>query len=120
MADKDLREEVAELAAAVRDLRDREVADELRSLRAEVERLRAEHTAPACHGHCCVHVHCNWGHCGCFTVHSYAIGPQPYVYPQVWYGTVTSGGTSDFGGTVTTTNAASGCNPGATTLSISN
>src|ERR1700732_4259406 len=79
-----------------------ELAEAVRELREEVARLRAErHTW---HGHalCHSHIHCNWGHCGCFTVHSsyYPLpGCAPYQLPQVWYGTVT------------TTNVASGCNP---------
>ena len=106
MSDKSISDEVAALAEAVRELKDREVADELRSLRAEVEKLRAEREAHTCHGHavCCSHVHCNWGHCGCFTVHGYTFGTV--TYPSTW--------------TVTTTNAASGYNPATTTLGLSN
>ena len=57
MADKNVREELAELTEAVRELRDREVADELRSLRAEVEKLRAGRAAYHCHGCSCTHIH---------------------------------------------------------------
>jgi len=109
MTDKTLRDEVSELTEAVHELRDREVATELRNLRAEVERLRAERATHHCTGCSCMHVH--W-------YPQY----QPYVTPgcapqpaQVWYGTVTSGGTSDFA--VTSTNVASGaagCNPAVT------
>lgn len=107
MADKSIRDEVADLAAAVRELRDREVADELRSLRAEVEKLRAEREAHHCHGCSCMHIH--W-------YPTYPVpAAQPYILPQVWYGTVTTG--TD---TTTTTNAASGYNPAVTILSISN
>lgn len=72
MADKSVREELAELTEAVRGLRDREVADELASLRAEVEKLRAERAAHHCHGCACTHVH--W-----------------HTYPNTWTipGTVT-------------------------------
>jgi len=108
MTDKDIRAEIADLAVAVRELSDREVADELRSLRAEVEKLRAERAAHTCHGCTCTHVH--W--------QTYPLpGCAPYVIPQIWSGTVTAGGGYS---TVTTTNAASGYNPAVTTLSISN
>ena len=113
---KTLREELAD---TVRDLKDNEVAAAVRELRAEVEKLRAERETHHCHSVCCPHWHCNWGHCGCFTVHSYAVGPaQPYGLPHVWYGTVTAGNT--WGGDCTVTNTASGYNPGSTTLSVSN
>ena len=109
MADKDFRDEVADLAAAVRELKDREVADTLRDLRAEVELLRAERAAHHCHGCTCMHIH----------YQTYPMpGCAPYVLPQVWYGTVTTGTTA--GGTWTATNTASGYNPASTTLSISN
>lgn len=52
MTDKSIREELTELTGAVRELRDREVADTLRELRAEVEKLRAERAA-----HQCFHAH---------------------------------------------------------------
>jgi hypothetical protein len=114
MTDKSLRDEAAELVTeAVRELRDGDVAEALRDLRAEVEKLRAEraaHTCHSCHGCTGMHIHCNWGHCGCWTVHSYS----PYVQTPAWYGTVTAGGSYS---TVTTTNAASGYNP---TLSLGN
>ena len=80
-----------------------ELAEAVRELREEVARLRAERTAHACHGHslCCSHVHCNWGHCGCFTVHGYG---STWTYPSTF--TVSSGGNvSGLGG------GASGCNP---------
>lgn len=105
MPDKNLRAEITELTEAVRELRDREVADTLRDLRAEVEKLRAERASHQC---ACTHVH--WYH------QTYpASGCAPYVQPQIWY---TSVGTS----TVTTTNAAAGggYNPDVTTFSISN
>jgi len=105
MSDKSVRDELAELAEAVRELRDREVADELRSLRAEVEKLRAERAAHHC---TCAHIH--W-----YT--STVPGCAPYVLPQVWYGTVTSG-SSDAAVRVTTSVAAAAGNPA--TLSISN
>jgi len=55
MADKSLHDEVTELTAAVRELRDRELAETVRELRAEVEKLRAEQAG---HGHCgCTHIH---------------------------------------------------------------
>jgi hypothetical protein len=120
MTDKSVRNELAELTEAVRELRDREVAGELRSLRAEVEKLRAERVSHHCHGS---QWHCNWGHCGCFTFHSYTA-----TYPNtltVTCGTpsiVTYGGTS----TATTTNlsgymsVASGYNPAITTLGTGN
>ena len=120
MPDKSLRDEAAELVTeAVRELRDSEVAEALRDLRAEVEKLRAERAAHSCHGHCCSHGHCNWGHCGCWITHSFTT-----MLPNVWVSPyqVTYGGTS----TVTTTNtsgyvnAASGYNPALTTSYFSN
>ena len=114
MADRDLRDEVAELKNAVRELHDREVADELRSLRAEVEKLRAERAAHTCHGSCCSHVHCNHGHCGCFTWHGY--GSTTVTYPQTF--TVSAGGGNVSGsGWVS---AGSGYNPSITTLGTGN
>ena len=105
MSDKSIRDEVAELAEAVRDLKDREVADTLRELRAEVEKLRAERAAHHC---TCTHVH--------WYQQTYPIpGCAPYVQPQIWYGTVTTGTSG-----CVTTNAAAGCNPAVTTLSLTN
>ena len=74
MSDKSIRDEVAELAEAVRDLKDREVADTLRDLRAEVEKLRAERGAHHCHGCSCTHVHWypnTWTHPATVTYPSY-------------------------------------------------
>ena len=73
MADKSLHDEVTELTAAVRELRNRELAETVRELRAEVEKLRAERA----------------GHCGCTHVHTY----PGWVYPYQPY-TVTCGGAS--------------------------
>lgn len=110
MPDKNLRDELTELTEAVRELRDREVADTLRDLRAEVEKLRAERAAHQC---TCTHIH--WHQ------QTYPIpGCAPHIQPQIWYGTVTSGGTSSYA--VTSANVAPGAagyNP-AVTLSISN
>ena len=103
MPDKSVREELAELTEAVRELRDREVADTLRDLRAEVEKLRTERAAHQCP---CTHIH--W--------QTYPVpGCAPYVQPQIWYGTVTTG-TSGY---ATTANTA-GYNPAGITFSISN
>ena len=103
MSDKSIRDEVAELAEAVRDLKDREVADTLRELRAEVAKLRAEREAHQC---TCTHIH--W--------QTYpAPGCVPYVQPQIWYDTVTTG-TSGYA----TTGNTAGYNPGGMTFSISN
>lgn len=104
MSDKNLRDEITELAEAVRELRDREVADTLRDLRAEVEKLRAEREAHYCHGCTCTHIH--WT--------TYPVIQCAPAYPQVWYGTVTTG-TSGY----TTTNTAA-CNPAITTFGIDN
>jgi hypothetical protein len=94
-----------------------ELAEAVRELREEVARLRAERTVHSCHGHglCCSHIHCNWGHCGCWTTHysytNYAAGGAlPLTY------TVTNVGVAPW----VTTNAAAGCNPAITTLSLSN
>jgi len=69
MADKNVRDELTELTEAVRELRDREVADTLRDLRAEVEKLRAERATHHCHGCACMRIH--W-------------------YPNMWTSTVTA------------------------------
>ncbi len=101
MPDKNLRDEITELTEAVRELKDREVADTLRDLRAEVEKLRAEREAHHCHGCSCMHIH--W-------------------YPNTWYpGTVTYPNYvvicgSDTNSLTTTTNYASPVN----TFSITN
>ena len=65
MADKSLHDEVTELTAAVRELRDRELAETVRELRAEVAKLRTERA----------------GHCGCTHIHTYPGGwpIQPYT-----------------------------------------
>ena len=105
MPDKSVREELTELTEAVRELRDREVADTLRDLRAEVEKLRTERDAQHCHGCACMHIH----------YQTYPIPGCAPVYPQIWYGTVTTG-TSGY---VTSTNTA-GYNPAGITFSISN
>lgn len=99
MTDKTLRDEVAALTETVRELRDREVADTLRELRAEVEKLRADRASHHCTGCSCMHIH--W-----YQQQAYPIPGCAPVYPQVWCGTVTSGGTSDFAATVTTAAAA--------------
>jgi hypothetical protein len=84
---KKASELVAELAEAVRDLPDDEVAAELRALRAAVEKLSAgQHH---CHGSCC-HRHCNWNHCNCWIWHFDAAIPVYTVQPYV----VTGSGTS--------------------------
>lgn len=54
---KTVRDELASLTEAVRELRDDEVTAELRRLRAEVEALRAAKAAHHCSGCSCVHVH---------------------------------------------------------------
>ena len=86
MTAKNLRDEITELAEAVRELRDREVADTLRELRAEVEKLRAERATHHCHGCTCGHVCIHYG--------TQLFGTSP----NTW--TVTSGGS----GVVTATN----------------
>lgn len=114
MPDKNLCDEVAELTEAVRELRDREVAAELRNLRAEVERLRADRPAHHCTGCSCVHIH--W-------YPAYQPYPIPGCAPQptqVWYGTVTSGGTSDFAVTAAdVAPGAAGYNPTVTMAALS-
>jgi len=98
---------VAELAEAVRSLPPDEVAAELRALRAEVAKLREEKAAPAhhCHGACCHacagHPHCNFGHCWCWTWHTYGTVTYPLTvtttpgtvtYPNTWTSTATTAG----------------------------
>lgn len=97
---KDVRAELAELTEAVRELKDREVADTLRDLRAEVERLRAERATHHCIGCSCMHIH--------WYPQTYPLPGCAPVMPNVWYGTVT------------TTNTAAGYNPAVTTFGISN
>jgi hypothetical protein len=120
------RDDLDDLLKAVRELRDSEVADVVRDLRAEVERLRAEKAAPVPVPVPCVHVchcvlhHCNWGHCGCWTFHSYGYVPTYPLTGGVWYGTVTMGtgmastAATPLGGNYTVTNTA-----GINTISIS-
>lgn len=99
---KTVREELAELTEAVRDLREDEVTAELRRLRAEVEQLRAQRAAHHCIGCSCMHV--QW-------YPAYQPYPIPGCAPQptqVWYGTVSSGsggvgGTSAMPGNYTVT-----------------
>jgi len=57
MSDKSVRDELTELTKAIHDLREREVAEELAGLRAEVEKLRAERVSHHCHGCSCMHIH---------------------------------------------------------------
>lgn len=74
-----------------------ELAEAVRELREEVAALRAERETHHCLSLCGSHVHCAWGHCGCFSVHGY------YPFPSVWYGTVANSGNLTMG--------AAGCNP---------
>ena len=83
MTDKTLCDEVAALTETVRELRDREMADVLRDLRAEVERLRAERSSHHCTGCSCMHIH--------YYQQSYPIPCCAPAMPQTWCGTVTSG-----------------------------
>lgn len=98
MPDKSVRDELAELAEAVRELREDEVAAELRRLRAEMESLRAERAAHHCHGCSCTHIH--W-HPYTWTV------PGTVTYPNyvVTCGADTNSVTTTYG---VTTNAAAG------------
>lgn len=102
MSDKSIRDEVAELAEAVRDLKDREVADTLRDLRAEVEKLRAERGADHCHGCTCTHIH--W--------HQSWMVPGTVTYPNY----VVTSGTAG----VATSGYASGTVGATTNLSLTN
>lgn len=105
MTDKNLRDEVAALTNAVHELRDREMADVLRDLRAEVERLRAERGTHHCTGCSCMHIH--------YYQQPYAIPGCAPAMPQIWCGTVTAGRDST---TVSDYVNTSGTN----TLSVSN
>jgi hypothetical protein len=103
MTDKKVSDELAELTEAVRELKDREVADTIRELRAEIEKLRAERAGHHCHGCSCTHIH--WHYPATWTV------PGTITYPNY----VVTSGTN----TITTTNAAAGV--GSTyTLSLGN
>jgi hypothetical protein len=76
MADKSVRDEIAELTEAVRELKDREVASELAGLRAEVEKLRAERATHHCHGCACMHIHWQpytWTGTGTVTYPNYVV-----------------------------------------------
>jgi hypothetical protein len=90
MSDKSIRDEVAELAEAVRELKDREVADTLRDLRAEVEKLRADRAAHHCHGCTCMHIH--------WQPYTWTV-PGTVTYPNyvVTSGTSTAGSTTNLG-----------------------
>ena len=105
MTDKSLRDEAAELVTeAVRELRDSEVAEAIRDLRAEVEKLRAEKAGHSCHG-------C---HCGHVCIH-YSTWPAAPVLP---YWTTCGSGTSvasGGGGTYVITNTT-----GTNTLGLGN
>ena len=83
MTDKTLRDEVAALTETVRELRDREMADVLRDLRAEVERLRADRAPHHCTGCSCMHIH--------YYQQPYPIPGCAPAMPAVWCNTVTSG-----------------------------
>jgi hypothetical protein len=113
MPDKSVRDELVELTEVVRELRDREVADTLRELRAEVEKLRAEKGGHHCHGCSCAHVH--W-----YPLPGTVTSPA-YTTPY-WQVTVGSG-TSNVGGSgsvVASAASSAGYNPATTTLGISN
>ncbi len=86
MPDKNVRDEIAALTEAVRELRDREVAAELASLRAEVEKLRADQAAHHCHGCSCTHIH--WSPATTWTYPIPGCATQP---TQIWYGTLATG-----------------------------
>jgi hypothetical protein len=93
MPGKGVREGLAELTGAVRDLRDREIADLVRELRAEVAQLRAERAVHHCHGCSCIHM--TW---------TYPLTPSTYpAYPTVICGDTATlaGGTVTTSGTLT-------------------
>jgi len=77
MPEKSVSDEIAELAKAIGELRDREVAGELAALRAEVEKLRAERGHHHCSGCSCMHVHWHypttWTHQGTVTYPNYVV-----------------------------------------------
>jgi hypothetical protein len=79
VADKSLHDEVTELTAAVRELRDRELAETVKELRAEVEKLRAEVEKLRAE---------RAGRCGCTHVHTYPGWFYPYQPYTVTYGGV--------------------------------
>jgi hypothetical protein len=81
---KTVPEELAELTEAVRELRDRQVADEIKALREEIERLRAKETAPA--PSCCGH-----HHCGCVHWHYWPSLTYPYTVTYTQPATLTMG-----------------------------
>lgn len=85
MSDETVREEIAGLAEAVRDLRDREVAGELARLRAEIEALRAD----ASRERCCHHP--AWPYPYPITWAAPAIAPITVTWPY----TVTCGDVAD-------------------------
>jgi hypothetical protein len=93
--DKSLPDEVAKLTEAVHELRDREVAGEIKALREEIERLRAEKDAPApaCYGHhhCGSYAHWHWQGCYPYMV---TVGSPVYTQPTI---TTVSTGTNTWG-----------------------
>jgi len=93
-SDTDLRTEVAELTEAIRELRDREVADEIRALRDEITALR-EQKAGTCHPH-------GGCHCGCWHVH----------YTPTWYYQHTVAQPHWSSGSLTVGSTTSAVNPG--------
>lgn len=97
MADKSVRDELAELTEAVRELRDREVAAEMASLRAEVEKLRAERSAHHCHGCSCTHVHWHsgtWTYPGTVIYPNYVVSSGAAPAPATNYYYLTGGSTT--------------------------
>ena len=86
MTDKKRASELAaELAEAVRELPDDEVAAELRALRAEVEKLAAKRDC-----HTCCHPHCSLGHCNCSGWHYINTTVMPTI-TQPFYTSISSG-----------------------------
>jgi hypothetical protein len=105
MTDKSLHDEVTELTAAVRELRDRELAETVRELRTEVEKLRAERAERA--GHCgCTHthIHTNPGWWQTYPIQPYVVtcdSGASYVTNQpVSTGTLAASGTPVWGESV--------------------
>lgn len=89
MADEGKKPTRAELAEAVRELRE------------EMAAIRAERNAHLCYGlTCAAHAHCNRGHCNCWTWHSdvYTVPGCAPAYPTVTYWTNVNGGSATLTG----------------------
>jgi len=111
-SDTGLRGEIAGLTEAVRELRDREVADEIHALKDEIAALREQQGTPARTGH-------HGCHCGCWHYHY-----TPTWYHHTFTQPVWTGGSLTVGTTTSAVNpgvyyGSSGGAGGNTTYTVS-